>query len=225
MEQAYSSKKNKLIFLAGAILLILILAIVFLVLNNKKVKEGNQTLNNGQNNSENVNSSENTPGVQSDGLTVYVPENAPAAVKDALKDATIKVSGASIVTKDDKVVNNKGVEVKNDAKPMTEDAPRLSRPIKESELSSSDIKLKATTAGFSPKEFKVKSGSVVTIALTSEGTDSRLVFDDKNLVALELPVPLGYTMAKTFKAPVPGTYAFRQDIPGRLSEEGKMIVE
>lgn len=216
------TKQNKLMIVAGVVVLVLIIIIISLINQTKKIQEENKNLLSGQKETSITAINDN---VQDEGKTVIIPENASTSTKEILKDAKIEVSGGSIVTKDDKVVNNQGVEVKNDAAPMTAAAPRLSDPIKESDLGSNDIKLKANANGFTPSEFTVKSGSAVTIALTSEGTDSRLVFDDTKLIALELPVPLGYTMAKTFNAPAPGEYTFRQDIPGRSSQSGKMIVK
>lgn len=221
MEQTSFWKQNKIMIIASIFVVILIVTVILLIIDNKKVQDENKKLVDSQKKSEEV----INDNVQPDGLEVVVPENASAETKEILKEARIDVAGASIVTKDNKVVNNQGVEVKNESVPMTASAPRLSDPIKESDLSSDDIKLKATSAGFSPKEFTVKSGAAVTLALTSEGVDSRLVFDNSSLIALELPVPLGYTMAKTFNAPAPGEYIFRQDIPGRSGEEGRMIVK
>jgi plastocyanin len=217
------TKQNKLMMVAGAVVVVLIIIIISLINQTKKTQEENKNLISAQKKA--VTTTPINDNVQDEGTVVVVPENASAATKEILKDAKIEVSGGSIVTKDDKVVNNQGVEVKNDAAPMTSAAPRLSDPIKVSDLAASDIKLKATATGFTPSEFTVKSGTAITIALTSEGTDSRLVFDDNKLIALELPVPIGYTMAKTFNAPAPGEYTFRQDIPGRSSQTGKMIVK
>ena len=218
MENSQDNKKKQMLIIGGVVLLVLIIIIV-IVASSKKgattqtgTNTGAQTGTNGE-----VSTS-----------TVPVPEiskDLPAAVQEVLKTATVEAPGASLVTKDDKVVNDSGVQVKNDAAPMTVDAPRLTAPIKESDLAASAIKLKATTAGFVPKEFTVKAGASVTLSLTSEGVDSRLVFKDAGLKALEIPVPMGYTMAKTFNAPAAGKYEFYQDIPGRSGETGTMIVQ
>lgn len=219
MEKNYQEDNKKKMMIIGGIALVVIVVIILIVSGGKKSENPNQ-VNTGEGSSatEQVNG-EQTPVVP------QISENLPEEVKEVLQEATIEAPGASLVTRDDKVVNDVGVEVKNDAAPMTAEAPRLSAPIEESQLPSSAIKLRATSEGFSPKEIKIKSGTAVTLSLTSDGVDSRLVFEDANLKALEIPVPAGYTMAKTFNAPSPGSYTFYQDIPGRSSETGVMIVE
>jgi len=142
-----------------------------------------------------------------------------------LVGATAVLTGTSLVAKDGRVINS-GVPVVNSAQPMTATAPKLSAPLDGGSLPAAAIKLTATASGFQPGEFTVKAGQAVTLALTSSGVDSRLVFSDASLSALELPVPNGYTLAKTFNAPdTPGRYSFSQDIPGRREETGTMIVE
>lgn len=142
-----------------------------------------------------------------------------------LEGASVALEGTSLVAQSGQVINNAGVVVKNEAAPMTDDAPRLSAPLNKAELTTSVVKLEATVEGFKPKTFTVSAGQVVTLALTSNGVDSRLVFSDPNLAGLELPVPNSYTMAKTFNAPATaGEYIFYQDISGRKNETGRMIV-
>lgn len=214
------NKKKQLLIIGGIVLVVAIIIVIIAVTSGKKgantgTQTGTQTET--QTGAEVVSTS-SIP-------TPEISKDLPAKVQEELKSATVEAPGASLVTKDDKVVNDKGVQVKNDAAPMSADAPRLTPPIKESDLASSAIKLKATTAGFSPKEFTVKAGSSVTVSLTSEGVDSRMVFKDASLKALEIPVPAGYTMAKTFNAPAAGKYEFYQDIPGRSGETGTMIVQ
>jgi len=211
------NSKKKLLIIGGVSLIILIVIVAILASNKKNNQSGGLITEGGQ----------VTEG-QGNANPLVVPtasQDLPQEVQEILNEATLEAPGASLVTKDDKVVNDVGVVVKNDAAPMTAEAPRLTPPIQESDLAASAIKLKATSEGFSPKEFTVKSGSSATVSLTSEGVDSRLVFKDPNLKALEIPVPMGYTMAKTFNAPAPGRYEFYQDIPGRSSETGVMIVQ
>lgn len=217
MENSLQGNKKKMLLIIGGVLLVAIIILIIAINGNKDKQTGESTTGTQTNTEEEISTS-----------TVPVPEiseDLPEEVQQVLKESVVEAPGASLVTKDDKVVNEKGVEVKNDAAPMSADAPRLSAPIKESQLAASAIKLKATADGFSPKEFTVKSGTAVTFSVTSEGVDTRLVFEDASLKALELPVPAGYTMAKTFNAPAPGSYKFYQDIPGRSGETGTMIVQ
>jgi|GEM_PF-1139844 plastocyanin len=214
------NKKKQMLILGGLVLLVLIIIIVIVASGKNGATTTTQT-------GTNTGTQTGTTGTVSTS-TVPVPEiskDLPAAVQEVLKTATVEAPGASLVTKDDKVVNDSGVQVKNDAAPMTADAPRLTAPIQVSQLAASAIKLKATTGGFVPKEFTVKAGAAVTLSLTSDGVDSRLVFQDKSLQGDEIPVPMGYTMAKTFNAPAAGKYVFYQDIPGRSGETGTMIVQ
>lgn len=217
MENPTQNKKSKVFPIIGGLVLILLIIVLAVFAGTKigKAPTGIQT---------------EDPLIESEGAETGIPpleisEDLPVEVQEILQEATTQAPGASLVTKDDKVVNEQGVEVKNDAAPISAEAPRLTPPIKESDLSSSAIKLKASSEGFSPQEFTVKSGTSVTISLTSEGVDSRLVFKDEGLRALEIPVPAGYTMAKTFNAPAAGSYEFYQDIPGRSGETGVMIVK
>lgn len=217
MENTNQDKGKKKLLIIGGLALVVLIIVVAVLANNKKEQPADPAEVPGQ--VVEVTETDNPLAVPP------ISQDLPEEVREILSEAVIEAPGASLITKDDKVVNDVGVEVKNDARPMTAEAPRLTPPINEKDLAPSAIKLKATSAGFSPSEFTVKSGAPVTISLTSEGVDSRLVFTDPNLKALEIPVPMGYTMAKTFNAPAPGTYEFYQDIPGRSEETGKMIVQ
>lgn len=140
--------------------------------------------------------------------------------------ASSEVAGANAITIDNKVVNDAGQAVVNNAAPMTENAPRLSAPIVKEDIPGAAIKITADASGIKPPEFTVKAGAPVTLVLTTVGVGSRLIFDDPTLSALELPVPGDYTMAKTFNAPATaGAYTFHQDMPGRYTQTGTMIVK
>lgn len=154
------------------------------------------------------------------------PVNIQAQNNNVLETASSEVAGANIINLDNKVVNAKGQIVVNDAQPMTEEAPRLSAPIATDKIPEASVKIVADATGFKPSEFTVKAGQPVTLVLTATSVGSRLIFDDPNLLALELPVPSGYTLAKTFNAPIkPGEYTFYQDMPNRAGQIGKMIVQ
>jgi plastocyanin len=157
----------------------------------------------------------------------FNPETDYIETVNNLNQAAVVLPGTSLVTPDAKVVNEEGQVVQNNALPMTPEAPRLSAPLASSASAPAGaIKLQADANGFTPREFTVKANQPVTIVLSAVGVGSRLVFDDPNLVALEIPVSSGYTMAKTFNAPgTPGAYTFHQDMPGRSGQIGRMIVE
>ncbi len=154
------------------------------------------------------------------------PANEVSPNNNITETASSEVAGANIINLENKVVNDKGTVVVNDAKPMTDAAPRLSAPIAKDKIPEASVKLTADANGFRPSEFRVKAGQPVTLVLTADGVGSRLIFDDITLSSLEIPVPSGYTMAKTFNAPTQlGEYTFHQDMPNRSGQTGKMIVQ
>lgn len=154
------------------------------------------------------------------------PEPVFVEVVDDISLSVAEVSGGNLITPDNKVVNAEGQVVQNDATVMTPLAPKLTAPIDPARLPESVIKLEAYANGFSPREFRVRAGQPVTLALTAVDTGARMVFDDPSLSALEMPVSMGQTRTKTFNAPLaPGEYFFRQDIPDRYDQTGRMIVE
>ncbi len=147
-------------------------------------------------------------------------------VVDDMSLAVAEVSGGNLVTPDSKVINAVGQVVQNSAQPMTPLAPTLTAPVDPTRLPTSVIKLELYDNGFSPRQFKVFSGQAVTLALTAINAGARLVFDDPALAGLEMAVTSGQTRTKTFNAPLtPGIYFFRQDIPDKYEQTGRMIVE
>lgn len=174
-------------------------------------------------------SEEGTVGVTNSNQTEEENNNQNEEGTSTIEDisgAAMVIAGTSLVSSSGKVIDSSGRVLENDAAPMSELAPKLSVPLDSESLPQSAVKLTATESGFSPDSFTVSAGAPITLTLTSSGADSRLVFQDPSLSALELPVPVGYTMGKTFNAPsAPGEYVFFQDIPGRRDQVGKMIVK
>lgn len=136
-------------------------------------------------------------------------------------------SGTSAVSSTGQVVTTTGEPVKLDVKPGTPEAPQQSNPINLSSIPSGAVKLSISAAGFSPNTFSVRSGSPITLTLTS--TDSQthvLLFEDPSLSALAIGIGPGETRAITFNAPKAGTYSFHCDVPGHSGrgEKGTMKV-
>lgn len=219
-----TKKQIRFLILVFALLLLVSAILVFFLFrcnnsevcranpNNPAVSNYNST---GAMNSDNSNSTTNDTN----------NDNANNIAKN-LDGASALLSGTSLVASSGQVINNEGRPVNNEATPMSKEAPKLSVPLDKKFLPDSTIKLEAVPGGFKPESFTVSANKPVTLALTSSGVDSRLVFNDPKLAALELPVPNGYTFAKTFNAPMaPGEYTFYQDIPGRNGETGRMIVK
>lgn len=211
--------KHLIIF--GSVLIVLALVFIFLILSQTGQNDENI------NSSESENLANNSSPVQfntQDNREVYDPNVDGIEIVESLDGAVATTVGSNLISKEGKVVNDKGQVVQNNALPMTDFAPKLSQPVNEDELIEGVIKLRADENGFSPNSFTVKAGEPVTVSLTAVGLGSRLVFADSALIGLELPVPAGYTMSKTFNAPTKGEYKFYQDMPGRANQTGVMVV-
>ncbi len=88
------------------------------------------------------------------------------------------------------------------------------------------IKIDMTADGFSPKEFRLKAGAEVTLALNSaDGNTHVFIFPNDSLIGLMTMVQSGETKTVTFNAPPAGSYLFRDDIPAFRANTGTMIVE
>ncbi|KKT13607.1 MAG: hypothetical protein UV95_C0001G0144 [Candidatus Falkowbacteria bacterium GW2011_GWF2_43_32] len=150
-------------------------------------------------------------------------------VNTVLQDARVEVPGANPITKDNKVVTLEGKPTANDVSQSSSEAPGETGPVAKEELSASVIKLDVSTAGFSPKEFEVKTGAPITIAITSvDSYVHSFVFEDPSLSAIGIGVYSGETRAVTFNAPdKAGEYAFFCNVGGHKGrgETGKMIVK
>lgn len=210
------NKINKWLIIGGVVVLILVIAI--LVLNKK-----DQTPTNNEPVANNP-SSQGTPNEPM--ATSTEGEVAPVAVEGAITEAP----GASLIL-DDKVVNNEGVEVKNDVTPMAPEAPQQTAPITDkNQLSEKVIKIDVSAdKGFQPASFNVKAGQPVTVSISSVDDYTHVfAFKDASLSAVAVGVANGETRAITFKAPAtPGEYVYYCNVPGHEArgESGKMIVE
>ena len=135
---------------------------------------------------------------------------------------------ASPVTQEGQVVTQTGESVKLDVEPGSPDAPQQSNPISEEALPKEAIKLRVSETGFSPNTFTVKSGTAVTLSLTTADDRSHIFkFNDPNLSAVAIGVGTSKTRAITFNAPAKGEYSFFCDVPGHSErgETGVMVVE
>ena len=215
---AQQKKQIRILFVVFVVLIILVTAFLLFIFRFDNSSSSPIDANNNSQTSA-------TTSDESDNMSTEIAREEVDIIV-SLDGAKEVLKGTSLVAESGQVINEEGVVVKNEAVPMTPDAPRLSAPLNPVSLPNSVIKLEATSSGFKPDNFTVLAGQPITLALTSTGVDSRLVFSDSSLAALEIPVPSGFTMAKTFNAPaVPGEYTFFQDISGRNNEVGKMIVK
>ncbi len=135
--------------------------------------------------------------------------------------------GSSVV--DNQVVDREGQPVRTDVEPMTPSAPQQSNPLDVDGLPEETIRLEVSATGWSPSEFTVNAGDVITISVTSVDSQTHIFkFDDEALKAVAVGVAPGETRAITINAPAEtGEYSFRCDVPGhaRRGEVGVMIVE
>ncbi len=141
---------------------------------------------------------------------------------------TAVAPGTSAVSEEGQVVTQTGEAVKLDVEPGTPDAPQQSNPISEESLPKEAIKLQVSETGFSPNTFTVKSGTAVTLSLTTADDRSHIFkFNDTNLSAVAIGVGTSKTRAITFNAPAKGEYSFFCDVPGHTErgETGVMTVK
>lgn len=111
------------------------------------------------------------------------------------------------------------------ALPGSPEAPKQTE-VKANEIPAQAVKIDITAAGFSPKEFRVKEGAAITLALSaSDGQTHVFIFPDASLMGLTTMVLGGSTKTLTFNAPKAGSYSFRDDIPQFRANTGVMIVE
>ena len=156
-------------------------------------------------------------------------EAAPEIEVKEIVEPEVVVPGASLVTGEGEVLAKTGEVAQNDAVPGTKEAPKPSQTLTEEQIPEEALVINISKeAGFEPKQFRVKPGQVVTIALTSiDNSVHGFRFTDKSLTAVAVSVNPGETRAITFKAPeMLGEYPFHCTAPGhkRKGEVGSMVV-
>ncbi len=156
-------------------------------------------------------------------------EAAPEIEAKEIVEPEVVAPGASLVTGEGEVLAKTGEVAENDAVPGTKEAPKPSQILTEEQIPEEALVINISKeAGFEPKQFRVKPGQIVTIALTSiDNSVHGFRFTDKMLTAVAVSVNPGETRAITFKAPeMLGEYPFHCTAPGhkRKGEIGSMIV-
>ncbi len=156
-----------------------------------------------------------------------LPSEGEEALPSEGDEAEAVIPEGSLVSEDGEVLTSAGEPVDNTALPGSPDAPKQSRSLSEEEIPAKAIQLTVSASGFSPNEFDVKSGDVVTISLTSADRTHVFKFDDASLQAVAIGVAGNETRAITFKAPASGDYTFYCDVPGHRGrgETGVMHVK
>lgn len=152
-------------------------------------------------------------------------------VEKTYQQGNVAAPGASAVSPEGVVVTSEGKAAKNDAQPMSPEAPQESLPISDkSAVPSSSIDIKIAATGITPKEFTVKAGAVTHLLVSSGDQYTHLFkFEDQSLQAIAIGIgPGDPTRLMTFNAPTKkGTYSYFCDVPGHAGrgETGKMMVE
>lgn len=233
LNEPVGGSKNKKLFVILGLVLVVAIIIVAAVMSRQQSNMNGDDANNSNVPTDAKPYMNNTNNEVGDPADMEAPEGDDMAgqeidVPEILKEAVIMVEGANPISKEGKVISPQGVEVKNDANPMSQEAPRQTLPLQKDELPGSVIKLDVSAAGWSPNEFRVKAGAPVTLAVSSVDQYTHIfMFADPSLSAVAIGLNPGETRAMTFNAPAAGEYAFRCDVPGHAGrgEIGKMIVE
>jgi len=146
------------------------------------------------------------------------PEAAPVAPEGeapAVPEGEAAVPGGSPVSGEGEVITPEGAPVKPEALPGSPEAPKQSRSLKEEETPEGAVKLKVSASGYTPNEFTVKAGQVVTLCVTSEDRTHVFKFEDPALQGVAIGLAGGETRCITWKAPArTGNYPFYCDVPG-----------
>ncbi|MFZ2310498.1 MAG: cupredoxin domain-containing protein [Patescibacteria group bacterium] len=135
--------------------------------------------------------------------------------------------GGSLVTPEAKVINSKFEEAKNDAIPNSPEAPK-SVSINPEDLPKETLNLKISDNKITPNSFTVKTGSLISLAVTSSDNQVHVFgFYDGAMSAIAMGINGGQTKAVNFNAPTPGQYSFGCGVPGHKNngESGTMIVK
>lgn len=211
-------KKKTLFFsLLAVSILILIILIIFFKNNN----DTGETTNLGED--INVSNRDNFDQAEAEALM------AMEEINELVLESKIISPGSDLISKDGRIINSLGVEVRTDVESNSIEAPKQSLATSVEELPAEVIKLSVGPDGFIPNEFKVKADQVVSLSLT--GTDNSphvFTFKDSSLRAVYININEGETKLVNFKAPKEkGSYDFYCDFPGHRSrgEEGVMIVQ
>lgn len=98
--------------------------------------------------------------------------------------------------------------------------------VKNNDIPAQAIRIDMAAAGFNPKEFRVRAGAEVTLALSASDDNTHIfIFPNSSLMGLTTMVLGGETKTLTFNAPKAGVYDFRDDMPDYRANTGQMIVE
>jgi plastocyanin len=157
-------------------------------------------------------------------ITVNVPATSIATGTSGTQEI---LPGASLVNPEKQVLNSKFEVAKNDAIPNSPEAPK-SVIIKKEDLPAEALNLQIGNGKITPNTFNVKSGDLISLAVTSIDNQVHVFgFYDGAVSGIAMGVSEGQTKAINFNAPTPGTYSFGCGVPQHKEkgEVGTMIVK
>jgi len=190
---------KKTLVLAGVVIVVLVLVIV--LSQNTKTAPTTKNTNQGALTSQNQ-ATQPTSDVTTDTTTSETPVATPSTVS-----------------------SNPVVAATLSSMPGSESAPKQEL-IPADKIPAAAIKLSVSDTGFSPKDFTIKAGQQVSLAITGVGSSTHVfIFPMASLMGLQTMVASGETKVITFTAPNAGTYTFRDDIPTFRQNTGNMIVK
>lgn len=220
-----NAKKKVLPFIGLAVLILVVIGVVALANKKSSTTPGTDPVVNGEQTQTGPDGE--TPADAVDGEETPTAADAEM-LNPVLEGAKTTAPGADLVSKEGKVINQSGEEVKTDVSYMSPEAPKQTLAITKEEAASA-IQLTLNNSAFTPNEFTVNAGQAITIALTgADATSHVLAFRDSSLQAVYINIRPGETRAVTFNAPSQaGRYEFFCDFPGHSSrgEVGTMIVK
>jgi plastocyanin len=220
-----TSKRLKIIIAVG--LVVVIIAVIAVLISQKN--QDKQLAGGPVGQTTNTNNAPTDPGAVQDAATLTNDSELTPANIPNLEGAKVAVPGANPITKENKVVNEKGVNTENAALPMSDTAPKQTGFLKPEELAAGVLKIGVGNGTFAPKQFTTSASVPTTFSLTGTDAYAHLIaFSDPSLAAIAILVGPGQTKAITFNAPAtPGEYEFFCASPEHADkgEKGKMIVK
>ena len=155
-----------------------------------------------------------------------IPATASSSVMER-QDFKEAFAGASFIAADNKVLDNNSRPADNSAIPHSPQAPK-SIVVNKEKLPQEVLNLKIKDVSISPSSFTVKSGDLISLAVSSDdGKVHGFAFYNAALSAISMGIDSNQTKAINFNAPVPGEYEFGCGIPQHVAngEKGIMIVK
>ena len=143
------------------------------------------------------------------------------------QDSKEILPGASQVTKTNQVLNSNLDIADNSAIPGSAQAPK-SVLIDQKDLPKEALNLKIKDSKITPNSFTVKSGDLISLAVSSEDEKVHIFsFYNGDMGAISMGISAGRTKAINFNAPAPGEYEFGCGVPQHRAngEKGIMIVK